>query len=158
MEVVLREPFVARPSFMSGIRESLLDLSAKQPYDPRFANHNVMKSCWLSYVQFHNCWANNQDESENCSKLAADKINRCTALQVGAAHSFLSSSSSEELQSTTKGKGLTYALRRLCGTSSESEANSLVSLPSTKERTRLTSQRAMMRTMMSKGSWLQGLS
>ena len=67
---------------MSGVTESLLELSTKVPYDPRFANHNVMKSCWLSYVQYHNCWANNQDEPNACSLLGTDVNNRCAQPQV----------------------------------------------------------------------------
>lgn len=48
---------------MSGLHQSLQDLTPKLDFDARFSNHNVMKHCWFSYVAYQMCKAaNNSDE------------------------------------------------------------------------------------------------
>ena len=67
---------------MSGLQDALVSTSATIPYDPRFANHNVVKSCYLYYVKFHNCMSTAEDPNEYCCDLKLKYQRHCALPQV----------------------------------------------------------------------------
>ena len=64
------------------LNENLIGSSSRVPYDARFVNHNVMKHCWLNYLQFQNCYAANPDNLEECARFGAYVQNRCVRQMV----------------------------------------------------------------------------